>query len=114
MGYRKLSARPRHHAQTEGAIEDFKKTSPSIFVAAPQGPITGFKMKRTGGASDQIVLDGLDANDIVPDGINPEMVAALDGVRTRYTTSPRCAPCLTRPKPLWARQNFHPTLWREK
>ena len=24
MGYRKLSARPRHHAQTEGAIEDFK------------------------------------------------------------------------------------------
>jgi transposase len=27
MGYRKLSARPRHHAQVEGAIEDFKKTS---------------------------------------------------------------------------------------
>ena len=27
MGYRKLSARPRHHAQCEGAIEDFKKTS---------------------------------------------------------------------------------------
>jgi len=23
MGYRKLSARPRHHAQAEGAIEDF-------------------------------------------------------------------------------------------
>jgi transposase len=28
MGYRKLSARPRHHAQAEGAIEGFKKTSP--------------------------------------------------------------------------------------
>ena len=28
MGYRKLSARPRHHAQAEGTIEDFKKTSP--------------------------------------------------------------------------------------
>ena len=28
MGYRKLSARPRHHAQAEGAIEDFKKVSP--------------------------------------------------------------------------------------
>src|SRR5262249_20270120 len=28
MGYRKLSARPRHHAQAEGAIEDFKKPSP--------------------------------------------------------------------------------------
>jgi hypothetical protein len=25
MGYRKLSARPRHHEQAEGAIEDFKK-----------------------------------------------------------------------------------------
>jgi len=28
MGYRKLSARPRHHAQAEGAIKDFKKHSP--------------------------------------------------------------------------------------
>jgi transposase len=28
MGYRKLSARPRHHAQAEGAIEDFKKVFP--------------------------------------------------------------------------------------
>jgi transposase len=28
MGYRKLSARPRHHAQAEGAIEEYKKTSP--------------------------------------------------------------------------------------
>jgi transposase len=28
MGYRKLSARPRHHAQAKGAIEDFKKVSP--------------------------------------------------------------------------------------
>jgi putative transposase len=27
MRYRKLSARPRHHAQAEGAIEAFKKTS---------------------------------------------------------------------------------------
>jgi transposase len=27
MGYRKLSARPRHHAQAEGAIEHFKKAS---------------------------------------------------------------------------------------
>lgn len=27
MGYRKLSARPRHHAQAVGAIEDFKKIS---------------------------------------------------------------------------------------
>jgi transposase len=27
LGYRKLSARPRHHAQADGAIEDFKKAS---------------------------------------------------------------------------------------
>jgi len=27
MGFRKLSARPRHHAQAAGAIEDFKKNS---------------------------------------------------------------------------------------
>jgi hypothetical protein len=25
MNYRKLSARPRHHARAAGAIEDFKK-----------------------------------------------------------------------------------------
>lgn len=29
MGFAKLSARPRHHAQNEYAVEDFKKTSPS-------------------------------------------------------------------------------------
>lgn len=28
LGYRKLSARPRHHAQAQGAIEDFKKVFP--------------------------------------------------------------------------------------
>ena len=31
MGYRKLSARPRHHAQAVGAIEDFKKACPSAW-----------------------------------------------------------------------------------
>ena len=32
LGYRKLSARPRHHAQAVGAIEDFKKVSPSVWM----------------------------------------------------------------------------------
>jgi transposase len=32
MGYRKLSARPRHHAQAENAIEDFKKASPRAWM----------------------------------------------------------------------------------
>ena len=27
LGYRKLSARPRHHAQADGAIENFEKVS---------------------------------------------------------------------------------------
>jgi transposase len=35
MGYRKLSARPRHHAQREGAIEDFKKASRSAWRRSP-------------------------------------------------------------------------------
>ena len=30
VSYRKLSARPRHHAQREGAIDEFKKTSPRV------------------------------------------------------------------------------------
>ncbi len=32
MGYRKLSVRPRHHAQAVGAIENFKKTSPRAWM----------------------------------------------------------------------------------
>lgn len=28
LGFRKLSARPRHHAQNGDAVEDFKKVSP--------------------------------------------------------------------------------------
>lgn len=32
MGYRKLSARPRHHAQRPGAIDDFKKASPPFWT----------------------------------------------------------------------------------
>ena len=30
MGYAKLSARPRHYAQNEHAVEEFKKTSPTV------------------------------------------------------------------------------------
>ena len=32
LGYRKLSARPRHHAQAEGAIEALKKASPRAWT----------------------------------------------------------------------------------
>jgi transposase len=36
MGYRKLSARPRHHAQREGAIDDFKKPFPPAWRKSPK------------------------------------------------------------------------------
>jgi transposase len=36
MNYRKLTARPRHHAQVEGAIGDFKKTSPRAWRRSPK------------------------------------------------------------------------------
>ena len=36
MGFRKLSARPRHHAQNEFAVEDFKKTSLPSWKRLPQ------------------------------------------------------------------------------
>ena len=32
MGFRRLSARPRHHAQVDGAIEDFKKVSRPLWT----------------------------------------------------------------------------------
>jgi transposase len=32
MGYRKLSARPRHYAQAAGVIDDFKKASPRAWM----------------------------------------------------------------------------------
>jgi transposase len=35
LGYRKLSARPRHHAQAIGAVEDFKKSSPPAWTKLP-------------------------------------------------------------------------------
>jgi hypothetical protein len=31
MNYRKLSARPRHHAKNEAAVAAFKKTSPPVW-----------------------------------------------------------------------------------
>jgi len=34
MGWRNLSARPKHHAQVEGAIEAFEKTSPRRWQAS--------------------------------------------------------------------------------
>jgi transposase len=48
MGYRKLSARPRHHAQAEGAIEAFKKTSPPRWQASPRSRASASMRWRSG------------------------------------------------------------------
>jgi hypothetical protein len=37
MGFRKLSARPRHYAQDAEAIETFKKTSPPNWPRSGKG-----------------------------------------------------------------------------
>jgi transposase len=37
MGFRKISARPRHHAQNEFAVEDFKKASPPSWKRSGPG-----------------------------------------------------------------------------
>ena len=36
MDYRKLSARPRHHAKSEAAVSAFKKTSPPVWRRSPR------------------------------------------------------------------------------
>jgi transposase len=36
LGYRKLSARPRHHAQDPAALAAFKKTSPPCWRRSPR------------------------------------------------------------------------------
>ena len=38
MSYRKLSARPRPHAQAEGAVAAFKKSSPTAWRRSPAPP----------------------------------------------------------------------------
>ena len=42
MGYRKLSTRPRHHAQAEGAIEEYKK------IPSPSGRDRAREERRSG------------------------------------------------------------------
>ena len=41
MGYRKLSARPRHHAQAAGAIELFKRVSPRAWTRSGARRVSG-------------------------------------------------------------------------
>jgi transposase len=38
MGYRKLSARPKHHEQAADVIPDFKKTFPPLWQKLPMAP----------------------------------------------------------------------------
>ena len=55
LGYRKLTARPRHHAQAEGAIEDFKKRAR---IGGPPVAIeTGGTRVRWRGAAEKFLVD---------------------------------------------------------
>jgi hypothetical protein len=50
LGYRKLSARPRHHAQAEGAIDDFKNVWPAPLQAACRSELASLRQRiRPGG-----------------------------------------------------------------
>jgi transposase len=51
MRYRKLSARPRHHAQAEGAIETFKKTSPPAWMRSRARRASSPATSRSGSAT---------------------------------------------------------------
>jgi len=48
MGLRKLSARPKHHAQAEGAITTFKKTSPPRWQVSRRIRASGAKTSISG------------------------------------------------------------------
>jgi len=48
IGYRKLPALPRHHAQAEGAIEDFKKASPRAFARSRWGRASASRLWKSG------------------------------------------------------------------
>jgi transposase len=50
MGYRKLSARPRHHAQAEGAVEHFKKASPPVWARSRARRVSIPATSRSGSA----------------------------------------------------------------
>ena len=44
LGYRKLSARPRHHAQVGGAVEEFKKSSRPSWMK-PHAPRVSIRLR---------------------------------------------------------------------
>lgn len=50
MRYRKLSARPRHHAQADGAIEHFKKASPPVWTRSRTRRMSTPATSRSGSA----------------------------------------------------------------
>jgi len=82
MNYRKLSARPRHHAKSEAAVSAFKKTSPPVWRRlrkprlAASGSRSGSRMRRGSGRRTR------------SRGAGPNAAPALQPPRTRGRSPP--------------------------
>jgi transposase len=82
MNYRKLSARPRHHAKNEVAVSAFKKTSPPVWRSlrkrrlAASGSRSGSRMRRGSGRRTR------------SRGAGPNAAPALQPPRTRGRSPP--------------------------
>ena len=82
LDYRKLSARPRHHAKSEAAVSAFKKTSPPVWRRlrkprlAASGSRSGSRMRRGSGRRTR------------SRGAGPNAAPALPPPRTRGRSPP--------------------------
>jgi len=92
MNYRKLSARPRHHAKSEAAVSAFKKTSPPVWRRlrkprlAASGSRSGSRMRRGSGRRTR------------SRGAGPNAAPALPPPRTRGRSPPTSSGRSARPR----------------
>src|SRR4051795_4497508 len=81
MNYRKLSARPRHHAKSEAAVAAFKKTSPPVWRRSPRR--SAVSRSRSGSP----MRPGLDRRTRSP-GAGPNVARARPPPRTKGPPRP--------------------------
>jgi transposase len=56
MGFRKLSARPRHHAQVAGAIEEFKKNSQRHWMRSRASKVSAKTTSKSGSPTKHVLV----------------------------------------------------------